>query len=291
VTDLRKGIIKLSEDQSDMLLSSACASGLGLSKSAKRRRAAAGADTQGSGEKIIVGGAGGVITIWERGEWEDQGGRVKIAGGDAEPVVASGTRGFAADGMEDDLTVDALAIVPEDLPGLEGYGRGGRLAVAGLGNGAIRVLRLRGAGGEVLDTIRHDEGGIESVVTLGFEREGRLISGGGEVVKIWQAGVTRDEANEDDEEEEEDQEKHKAVDNGVDEDDEIEDDEEDDPDDEVDEESKPTIQMGDGSDDDDDDSADDSSDDDRPKKKKKKKGKKPNKGGNHGISGSFRGMD
>jgi len=193
VTDLRKGIVTLSEDQGDMLLSSACVSGLSLSKSAKRRRAAASSNNEasglGSGEKVIVGAAGGVVTVWERGEWRDHTGRIKVAGDSSvEPAIPSGTRGFGAEAHDDDCTVDVLEVVPEWVDRLEGKARGGRLAVAGLGNGGIRVMRLRGGGGEVIGGMRHDEGGVEGVITLGFEREGRLISGGGQVVKVWEVG-------------------------------------------------------------------------------------------------------
>lgn len=265
--------MKLSEDQGDMLLSSACVSGLSLSKSAKRRRAAANGDVggAGSGEKVIVGAAGGVVTVWERGEWTDHTGRIKIAGdSNLEPAIPSGTRGFGAEAHDDDCTVDVLSVVPEYVEGLEGKARGGRLAVAGLGNGGIRVMRLRGGGGEVVDDMRHDEGGIEGVITLGFEREGRLISGGGQVVKVWEVGRPSEKDY------------HEELEIG-----------DEDGEEENDEDEEPVVVMGspDNSDDDDDHSDDDSEDDRQKRKKRKKGGKKGSKGGSHGISGSFRGMD
>jgi len=261
-----------------MLLSSTCVSGLSLSKSAKRRRAAASSNSEagglGSGEKIIVGAAGGVVTVWERGEWGDHAGRVKVAGDSSvEPAIPSGTRGFGAEAHDDDCTVDVLQVVPEWVGGLEGRARGGRLAVAGLGHGGMRVMRLRGGGGEVVGGMRHDEGGVEGVITLGFEREGRLISGGGQVVKVWEVG-RGDEGD-----------YHEEIEIGGDGSDEEEEEE-------GEEDDEPIVVMGspDNSDDNSDDS--DDSDNDRQKRKKRKKGgKKGNKGGNHGISGVFRGMD
>jgi len=283
VTDIRKGTITLSEDQGDMLLSSTCVTGLSLSKSAKRRRAAASSNDSasglGSGEKIIVGAAGGVVTVWERGEWGDHAGRIKVAGDSSvEPAIPSGTRGFGAEAHDDDCTVDVLEVVPEWVGGLEGKSRGGRLAVAGLGNGGIRVMRLRGGGGEVVGGMRHDEGGVEGVITLGFEREGRLVSGGGQVVKVWEVG----RAGEGD--------YHEEIEIGA----AGESDGEDDDDNEdEDEDDEPIVVMGspDNSDDDDSDDSDDSDNDRQKRKKRKKYSKKGNKGGNHGISGTFRGMD
>lgn len=286
VTDIRKGIVALSEDQGDLLLSSTCVSGLALSKAAKRR--AAGADAGGSDEKIVVGGAGGVLTLWNRGEWGDQGSRIKIAGSGtsgAFDAIASGTQGFASQADDDDCTVDSLCAIPDHVSGLERVARAGKLVVAGLGNGGVRVVRLRGGGGEVVGTVRHDEGGVEGVVTLGWESEGRMVSGGGNVVKVW--GVVGE--NEEQEEEEEEEEVRavggvNSASNGMTGDD--------DDDDEVDEDDEePVVVMGDVDESDEDDSDDDSSDDDRHKRKKRNKGKKGSKGGNHGISGSFRGMD
>lgn len=260
----------LSEDQGDMLLSSACVSGLSLSKSAKRRRAAgnSNADTSDSNEKIIVGADSGIITLWDRGQWTDQSSRVRVGGSsDVEPAIPSGTRGFGAEAHDDDCTVDCLSVIPESVAGLEGKARGGRLVVAGLGNGGIRVVRLRGGGGEVVGALRHDETGVEGVGTLGFESQGRMVSGGGMVVKVWTVGRNREEDY------------HEEI--------EVDEDEEDDDD----EEAEPVVVMGspDNSDDDDDD--DDDSDNDRQRKKRKKGAKKRSKGGSHGISGSFGGMD
>lgn len=162
VTDLRKGVVKVSEDQGDVLLSSTCVPGLGMSK--KRRRLME-AEATGGGDKVLVGGAGGILTLFDRGQWEDQSGRVVVHRG--------------AGGDDDDSTIDALAV----LPGQEGHNT--HVVAAGMGTGEIKFIRLRGGGGSTIGSVGHDETGVEGVSTLGFDVYGRLISGGGEVVKVW----------------------------------------------------------------------------------------------------------
>lgn len=70
VCDLRKGVVGVSEDQGDELLSSAVVGGQVATEMAKKRRrndiSNRGAT---SGEKIIVGGARGILTLWDRGNW------------------------------------------------------------------------------------------------------------------------------------------------------------------------------------------------------------------------------
>lgn len=38
---------------------------------------------------------------------------------------------------------------------------------------------------KVVGSVTHDERGIESVLFVGFDSEGRLMSGGGDFVKVW----------------------------------------------------------------------------------------------------------
>lgn len=149
-----------SEDQEEELLSSVFVGGL---PSRPGRR---------SGEKVLVGSSNGVITLWERGVWDDQ----------DERIIVDGGRG----GGE---SLDALVLMPD------GVGDGAKNVVVGVGDGTIRIVKL--GPNKVTDTLRHDE--VEGVVGLGFDVGGRLISGGGSIVKVWQ------EMNlEDDEDEEED---------------------------------------------------------------------------------------
>ena len=57
----------------------------------------------------------------------------------------------------------------------------GKLVAAGLSNGQVKFVRI--GPNKVVSEVVHDE--IEGVVGLGFDVEGRLVSGGGQVVKVW----------------------------------------------------------------------------------------------------------
>lgn len=148
-----------SEDQEEELLSSVFVGGL-PSKPGRSK-----------GEKVLVGGASGVLTLWERGIWDDQ----------DERIIVDGGRG----GGE---SLDSLAIMPQ------GVGDGGKNVCVGVGDGTIRIVRL-GPNKLVGETLRHDE--VESVVALGFDVEGRMISGGGQIVKVWQESIEVDEEEDD----------------------------------------------------------------------------------------------
>lgn len=145
VTDLRRGVMAKSEDQEEELMSSVFVPGLPKKGTSV-------------GEKVLVGGSLGVITLWERGVWDDQDERVYVGGGEC---------------------VDVLCAVPE---GTVELGKGQHLVAAGLGDGQVRVVSVEQK--KVLGQVRHDE--MEGVVGLGFESEGRMVSGGGTVVKVWQ---------------------------------------------------------------------------------------------------------
>ena len=144
VTDVRKGVIARSEDQEEELLSSCFVSGL-----PKRGKSV--------GAKVLVGGAGGVLTLWEKGVWDDQDERI---------TVDSGRGGGES--------LDVLSNVPETL--------GRHLVAVGLGSGTVRIVEL--GANKVVAEARHDD--LEGVIALGFEAEGRMISGGGQIVKVWQ---------------------------------------------------------------------------------------------------------
>lgn len=222
VTDLRRGVLVKSEDQEEELLSSVFVGGLpsrpGRSK----------------GEKILVGSGSGVLTLWERGVWDDQ----------DERIIVDGGRGGGD-------TLDVLSVFPE------GLGDGGKNVAVGLGDGTVRIVRL-GPNKVVGEPLRHDA--VEGVVGLGFDVEGRMISGGGKVIKVWQEKMVAQE----EEEEEEDSDEE----NGI-----------------------KKRQLDDNDSDDDSDKEQDSSDEEeeRKRKKKRKRGKMDKNGGN-GVLG-FKGMD
>ncbi|KAK4947748.1 WD repeat-containing protein jip5 [Elasticomyces elasticus] len=149
VTDLRKGTIATSEDQEIELTSVTLLQGLKKGGTSV-------------GEKILVGQGDGVMSLWEKGVWDDLDDRVVIDRGG--------------------LSIESLAEVPT------GYGRGTlkmneKIVAAGLEDGRVRFLRV-GRNGVLNDMdAKHDE--IDGVVALGFDIEGRMISGGGQIVKVW----------------------------------------------------------------------------------------------------------
>jgi WD40 repeat protein len=155
VTDLRRGVLVKSEDQEEELLSSVFVGG--LRKNGKS-----------VGEKVLVGSGGGVLTLWERGVWDDQ----------AERIIVS----------REKESLDVLCVVPD------GVGGPGKNVAVGVGDGTVRMVRL--GGNKVMGTLRHDE--VEGVVGLGFDVGGRLISGGGSVVKVWEEGLGGGEEGEED---------------------------------------------------------------------------------------------
>jgi len=137
------------------------------------------------GEKVLIGSSSGVLTLWERGVWDDQDERI---------IVDGAGRG----GGE---SLDTLAVMPE------GVGDGGKNVVVGVGDGTIRIVKL--GLNKVIGELRHDE--LEGVVGLGFDVGRRMISGGGHVVKVWQEEMAGDEDGVDEEEDEDSDEEDVAV--------------------------------------------------------------------------------
>lgn len=147
VTDIRRGVMVRSEDQEEELLSSTIVTGL---------------TTKGSnvGEKVIVGAGNGVLTLWERGVWDDQ----------DERIIVDRSKG----GGE---SLDAITVVPD------GVGMSGKLIAVGMGNGNIRFAKI--GPNKVVAELKHDELSQESVIGLDFDVTGRMISSGGKTVKVW----------------------------------------------------------------------------------------------------------
>ncbi|KAH7119832.1 WD40-repeat-containing domain protein [Dendryphion nanum] len=151
VTDLRRGVLVRSEDQEEELLSSVMVTGLSSKGTSV-------------GEKVLVGGSNGVITLWERGVWDDQDERITVD--------------RSAGGGE---SLDSLSLLPE------GVGPGGKVVAVGLGNGGLRFVKI--APNKVIAELKHDEFEKEAVIGLGFDVTGRMISGGGKMVKVWHEKV------------------------------------------------------------------------------------------------------
>ena len=215
VTDLRRGVMVRSEDQEEELLSSVIVTGLSKKGTSV-------------GEKVLVGGGNGVLTLWERGVWDDQ----------DERITVDKSKG----GGE---SLDVITLVPD------GVGPGGKIAAVGLGNGALRFVKL--GQNKVIDELKHDELGQEGVIALGFDVTGRMISGGGRKFNVWGEKTWQDVNDEDQEEEDDDE---------------------------------PTNgKRGHESDDSDSDEEEESSEDEEPKqkRKKRKKGKGGKQAKGHGI--------
>ncbi|KAK2810728.1 WD repeat-containing protein jip5 [Emmonsiellopsis sp. PD_5] len=163
LTDLRRGILVRSEDQEEELVSSTYVSGLKAGGSSK-------------GEKLIVGGASGVLTLWEKGAWDDQDERIIV---DRKP-----------DGGE---SLEVLSVLPDDL------GKGKVVAV-GQSDGVVKFVQL--GNNKVVSSLVHDE--LEGVAGLGFDVGGRMISGGGSIVKVWHEAVEQEDDDDSGVEEEDD---------------------------------------------------------------------------------------
>lgn len=149
VTDMRRGVLVRSEDQEDELMSSCFAPGMGP----KHNR---------SNGVVAVGSGSGVLTLWDKGAWDDQ----------QERIVVDSVKGPG--GGE---SIDALALVPLDM-GL------GKKAVCGMGDGSLRLVDLVRRDVLSASTLRHDD--TEGVISVGFDCGNRLISAGGTTVKVWE---------------------------------------------------------------------------------------------------------
>ncbi|CZT20299.1 related to WD repeat-containing protein jip5 [Ramularia collo-cygni] len=148
LTDLRRGVLAKSEDQEELLLSCLYVTGLPAKKS-----------SGSTGEKAVVGGGDGVITLWEKGQWDDQDERIVVS--------------------REKETLDCMAHVPYGIGGM------GHKVAVGMGDGRIRFVRL--GQNKVVGEVMHDE--IEGVQELGFDVGGRMISGGGQTIKVWREHI------------------------------------------------------------------------------------------------------
>ncbi|PLN83326.1 WD repeat-containing protein jip5 [Aspergillus taichungensis] len=148
VTDLRRGVLVRSEDQGEELISSTYMGGLSSAGTSR-------------GEKVLVGGSDGVLTLWEKGVWDDQDERIYVQRGSGNGE-----------------SLETLTVVPEEL------GKGKTVAV-GMGNGLVKFVRI--GPNKVVSEVMHDE--TEGVVGVDFDVEGRMVSGGGQTVKVWHEAV------------------------------------------------------------------------------------------------------
>ena len=117
--------------------------------------------------KLVIGSEKGLLRVWQVGSWDDN-----------EQTVAVAGKGASA---------DVLATVGQNP-----------VVAVGSDDGVVRFVDTSRKRLKVLQDaeVRHDE--VEGVLGLGFEVGGRMISGGGHVVKGWEDNNTvADEEEED----------------------------------------------------------------------------------------------
>jgi WD40 repeat protein len=171
--DVRKPgkVLGKSEDQEDEILCSAFV-------------ANAPSKQTGGSETVLTGTGGGVVTTWNRGFWEDHQTRVPLARTTGD-------------------SVDSLLDLPEGFEVAGLVGGWGKYFAAGSGDGKVRIVKM--GQNKVVTTLAHSysadeakrmaggkvkkgdyvEGLEEGVSALGIDCEGRIVSGGGLVVKLW----------------------------------------------------------------------------------------------------------
>ena len=121
------------------------------------------------GDKVVVGSERGVLRVWDVGKWDDEPERIHVGGRDGEGA-------------------DVLCTIPDEMSRRLDCSDGG--VIAGMGDGSINIVRLGKGKGKLMGEIRHHE--LEPVLGLGFEMGGRMVSGGGDVVKVWEQAPTSD---------------------------------------------------------------------------------------------------
>lgn len=187
--------------------------------------------------RIIAGGEKGFVRMWEDG--------VKgiIKGKEKRLYVQKGE------------SLDVICPVPKWLVEED-------VIAIGLGDGTVSFANTGKRPG-VVGCIRHDE--LEGIVALGFDPDGRLITGGGDTVKVWEKNTEspRNESSVSDDDDDDDEQSDGA--NG---------------------ETQHVSDDHNGHD----KSEDESSDEEKPKRKKRKRNKGKGKNINNHIM-AFKGMD
>ncbi|KAH6877143.1 WD40-repeat-containing domain protein [Thelonectria olida] len=165
ITDVRRGVLVRSEDQEDELLSSCFVPGMGP----KGNR---------NNGIVAIGSGSGVLTMWDKGAWDDQ----------QERIIVDGSKRGGGE------SIDAVALIPHEM-GL------GKKVICGVGDGSLRIVDLVRREVNLHFNLRHDF--TESVVSLEFDCENRLISSGGKTVKLWEE-LSELQGDDDDHEEDDD---------------------------------------------------------------------------------------
>lgn len=253
--DVRKGVVGCSRDQGDVL--TCCTVVDAKSIEGGKRSKDGSVAVVGAGERVAVGSSDGLLSLFKRGEWDDHHDRMRLVG--------------------QDLGIECMAAAPASV--VEGPGT----VAVGTEDGRVMFRKALSSGKRQTSgsVVSHDDTGVEGVAAIGFDVAGRMITGGGEIVKVWfdnglrqdaqwPGGVLADDAEEGEHDEGED---------------EVEDEEDD-------EEADEDGVVGDGVDESEEDSEEDSEEEKRrrPHKKQKKDGSgKKGAHGHHGIL-AFNGM-
>lgn len=191
--------------------------------------------------RIMAGGEKGFVRIWEDGV------KGVINGKEKRVYIQRGE------------SLDVMCRVPQRLVGED-------MIAVGRGDGTVSFAKTNRRPG-VVSSIRHDE--VEGVVALGFDPDGRLITGGGNTVKVWEKNIESSSSPEIDTDEDEDEDYEGEL-----------------------SEVHGNLEDGDEQDDTHDETEDQSTEEDRPKRKKRKRNKgkgKKNNNNNHIMA--FKGMD
>lgn len=123
------------------------------------------------GGKLAVGGEMGVLRMWEQGVWDRGEQRVAVGRGES---------------------LDVLSAVAEGVGGM------GDMVAVGMGDGKIKIVDLGKR--KIVAELIHDE--VDGLTGLGFDTEGRMISGGGQAIKVWQESLVEESEKEDEKEDE-----------------------------------------------------------------------------------------
>lgn len=147
VTDIRRGVLVRSEDQEDELLCATFIPGLGP----KKHR---------DNGLLAIGTGSGVVTLWDKGAWDDQ----------LERIVVDG-KNLTGE------SVDSLVMIPDDMGA-------GKKMLCGMGDGSLRIVDPVRREIIASPNLRHDD--LEGVVSLQFDAVNRLITAGGQTIKVWE---------------------------------------------------------------------------------------------------------
>ncbi|KAL8935853.1 MAG: hypothetical protein Q9211_004481 [Gyalolechia sp. 1 TL-2023] len=113
-------------------------------------------------DRIVTGGEKGALRMWEGGL------KGVIKGKEKKLTIAKGE------------SLDVTCSVPASV--VEGD-----VVAVGLGDGTVSFAQTNHRRTGVVGRMRHDE--VDGVMAIDFDPDGRLISGGGSIVKVWEKNI------------------------------------------------------------------------------------------------------